>query len=87
MNNSIGERLPRMTGGYFERGFHLKDSSHIQTHDVFNRRASVFSLFIKKKPNRVGMSKYTCYLTSAPSQAIQTETGVYDFMADRMQTL
>lgn len=84
MNNIIGERLPRITGSYFEWGFHLKDSSHIQTHYIFNRRASVFSLFIKKK---VGMPKYTCYLMSAPSQAIQTETGVYDFVADRMQTL
>jgi hypothetical protein len=62
MNNIIGELLPKIMGGYFERNFHLKDSSHIQTHYIFNRRASVFSLFIKKKPNRVGMPVTECYL-------------------------
>ncbi|WAK00574.1 hypothetical protein [Methylobacter sp. YRD-M1] len=83
MNNIIGELFPKIMSGYFKLEIPPQRQQSYPD-ELFSQssHASVFSIFIKK-PNRVGMPKYTCRSMSALAQAVQGETAAYDFVADR----
>lgn len=83
MNNIIGELFSKIMGGYFKLEL-PPQKQRPYSDELFSQssHASVFSISIRK-PNRVGTPKYTCYPMLAPAQAMQAETAVYEFVADR----